>query len=130
MDLSSVHSKSFVFGGVVVGLCAALFCYAHCGGCEKTCNKKYSIPNQPLRFAQAKEQNNSRMLDIDSVYKPDFVRGKVVVVTGTVFFALHGLKIVTFLILFLRTLKRWKQGVGLGDCQRTGSSRSSCLCDE
>ena len=43
---------------------------------------KYSIPNQPQRFAQAKLENNQRVLDIDSVYRPDF-KGKTVLITGT-----------------------------------------------
>lgn len=42
----------------------------------------YSIPNQPLRFANAQKENNSRMLDIDSMYNPSYLNGKVVLVTG------------------------------------------------
>eukprot|EP01036_Dinobryon_divergens_P031665 gene31665-41108_t len=42
----------------------------------------YSIPDQPKRFAEAKLQKNSRVLDIDSVYKPDHFVGKNVLVTG------------------------------------------------
>jgi NAD(P)-dependent dehydrogenase (short-subunit alcohol dehydrogenase family) len=42
----------------------------------------YSIPDQPKRFALAKAEKNTRMLDIDAVYKPEFVRGKTVLVTG------------------------------------------------
>src|SRR4051812_21709725 len=42
----------------------------------------YSIPDQPKRFANGKQQNNQRMLDIDSVYKPAYLKGKVVLVTG------------------------------------------------
>lgn len=45
-------------------------------------NTKYSIPNQPQRFAQAKLENNQRVLDIESVYRPDF-KGKTVLITGT-----------------------------------------------
>lgn len=46
--------------------------------------KKYSIPDQPLRFATAKKENNARVLDIEGcgVYKPDYVKGKVALVTG------------------------------------------------
>ncbi len=46
--------------------------------------KEYSIPDQPLRVAQAKEANNQRFLDIDQFYKPELVKGKKVLVTGTV----------------------------------------------
>lgn len=45
-------------------------------------SKKYSTPDQPLRFATAKAENNARMLDIDSVYNPSFLKGKSVLVTG------------------------------------------------
>jgi hypothetical protein len=44
--------------------------------------KEYSIPDQPLRVAQAKEANNQRFLDIDQFYKPELVKGKKVLVTG------------------------------------------------
>jgi hypothetical protein len=44
--------------------------------------KKYTIPDQQLRFATAQKENNPRVLDIDSVYKPEFVKGKTVLVTG------------------------------------------------
>lgn len=46
---------------------------------------RYSIANQPQRFAQAKSENNQRVLDIDSVYRPDF-QGKTVLITGNFFF--------------------------------------------
>mmetsp|Transcript_20892 Transcript_20892/g.35409 ORF Transcript_20892/g.35409 Transcript_20892/m.35409 type:complete len:89 (+) Transcript_20892:72-338(+) len=44
--------------------------------------KEYTIPDQPLRFAKAKEANNPRVMDIDSIYKPEFVKGKTVLITG------------------------------------------------
>ena len=47
-----------------------------------TTGKEYSIPDQPLRVAQAKEANNQRFLDIDQFYKPELVKGKKVLVTG------------------------------------------------
>lgn len=43
---------------------------------------RYSIPDQPARFAKGKAEKNTRMLDIDKLYKPEFLKGKVVVVTG------------------------------------------------
>ena len=42
----------------------------------------YSTPDQPARFAKGKAENNKRMLDIDSVYNPAYLKGKVVLVTG------------------------------------------------
>jgi len=47
-----------------------------------TTGKEYSVPDQPLRVAQAKEANNQRFLDIDQFYKPELVKGKKVLVTG------------------------------------------------
>jgi len=43
---------------------------------------KYSLPDQPARFAQGKKEGNKRMLDIDSLYDPSFIKGKVTLVTG------------------------------------------------
>lgn len=37
---------------------------------------------QPARFAKAKAENNKRMLDIDSVYEPSFLKGQRVLITG------------------------------------------------
>lgn len=45
-------------------------------------SSKYSIPDQPKRFAIAKEENNKRVLDIDSFYKSDYLKGKNVLITG------------------------------------------------
>ena len=42
----------------------------------------YTIPDQPARFAKAKAENNKRVLDIDSLYDPSFLKGKVALVTG------------------------------------------------
>lgn len=42
----------------------------------------YSLADQPARFAKGKAENNKRMLDIDSMYNPSFLRGKKVLVTG------------------------------------------------
>jgi hypothetical protein len=44
--------------------------------------EKYSIPDQPKRFANAKAANNKRYLDITTVYDPSYLKGKVVLVTG------------------------------------------------
>jgi hypothetical protein len=42
----------------------------------------YSMPDQPARFAKGKADGNKRMLDIDSMYNPSFLKGKKVLVTG------------------------------------------------
>lgn len=44
--------------------------------------ERYSIPDQPARFARAKAQQNQRYLDISSVYNPHYLRGKRVAITG------------------------------------------------
>jgi NADPH:quinone reductase-like Zn-dependent oxidoreductase len=43
---------------------------------------RYSLPDQPARFAKAKAENNKRFLDITTVYDPSFLKGKRVAVTG------------------------------------------------
>ena len=45
-------------------------------------SSKYSIPDQPKRFALAKDNNNNRVLDINSFYKSDYLKGKNVLITG------------------------------------------------
>lgn len=45
-------------------------------------SQQYSLPDQPARFAQAKEENNRRYLDIASVYDPSYLKGLRVAVTG------------------------------------------------
>jgi short chain dehydrogenase len=44
--------------------------------------QRYSDPDQPARFAQAKAEQNQRYLDITSVYDASFLKGKRVAVTG------------------------------------------------
>jgi NADPH:quinone reductase-like Zn-dependent oxidoreductase len=43
---------------------------------------RYTIPDQPARFARAKKENNQRYLDITTVYDGSFLNGKRVAVTG------------------------------------------------
>jgi len=43
---------------------------------------EYTIPDQPARFAKAKEENNARVLDIESMYNGSFFKGLRVLVTG------------------------------------------------
>lgn len=43
---------------------------------------RYTIPDQPARFARAKAEKNERYLNIESVYDPAFIKGKRVAVTG------------------------------------------------
>lgn len=45
-------------------------------------SKTFSIPDQPQRFANAKAENNLRFLDIEKLYKPEFLKDKTVLVTG------------------------------------------------
>jgi len=43
---------------------------------------RYTIPDQPARFARAKEEKNERYLDIETVYDPAYLKGKRVAITG------------------------------------------------
>lgn len=45
-------------------------------------NDRFTIPDQPARFARAKAQGNDRYLDIDTVYDPAYIKGKRVAITG------------------------------------------------
>jgi len=44
--------------------------------------ERYTIPDQPARFARAKEQKNERYLNIESVYDAEYLKGKRVAITG------------------------------------------------
>lgn len=44
--------------------------------------EQYSIPDQPARFARAKEEKNQRYLDISTVYDGSYLKGKRVAITG------------------------------------------------
>jgi len=43
---------------------------------------RYTIPDQPARFARAKAEKNERYLDINTVYDPSYLKGKRVAITG------------------------------------------------
>jgi len=43
---------------------------------------RYTIPDQPARFARAKEEKNERYLNIESVYDGSYLKGKRVAITG------------------------------------------------
>lgn len=43
---------------------------------------RYTIPDQPARFARAKAENNERYLNIDSVYDGSYLKDKRVAITG------------------------------------------------
>jgi len=43
---------------------------------------RYTIPDQPARFARAKAENNERYLNIESVYNGAYLKGKRVAITG------------------------------------------------
>jgi len=45
-------------------------------------DSRYTIPDQPARFARAKEEGNKRYLDIETVYDGSFLKGKRVAITG------------------------------------------------
>lgn len=49
---------------------------------SNNCAAKYSIPDQPARFAQAKADKNQRYLNIASVYNGSSFKGKRVLITG------------------------------------------------
>jgi len=44
--------------------------------------ERYTIPDQPARYARAKAENNQRYLDITTAYDPSYIKGKRVAVTG------------------------------------------------
>ncbi|KAJ1423169.1 hypothetical protein B484DRAFT_331865 [Ochromonadaceae sp. CCMP2298] len=75
-----IQSKSFVLGGALVALCAAAAYLGVAHSSKKS--KKYTTPDQPARFAAGKARNDVRMLDIEAIYKPEFLNGKVVLITG------------------------------------------------
>jgi len=43
---------------------------------------RYTIPDQPARFARAKTEKNERYLNIESVYDGSYLKGKRVAITG------------------------------------------------
>jgi len=43
---------------------------------------RYTIPDQPARFARAKAEKNERYLDIETVYDPSYLKGLRVAITG------------------------------------------------
>ena len=43
---------------------------------------RFTIPDQPARYARAKEENNQRYLDITTAYDPAYIKGKRVAITG------------------------------------------------
>ena len=45
-------------------------------------SERYTIPDQPARFARAKAEQNERYLDIDTVYDGSYLKGKRVAITG------------------------------------------------
>jgi NAD(P)-dependent dehydrogenase (short-subunit alcohol dehydrogenase family) len=45
-------------------------------------SERYTIADQPARFARAKAENNERYLNIESVYDGSYLKGKRVAITG------------------------------------------------
>jgi hypothetical protein len=89
--MSFGHYKEWVLPvslGIVIGVTVSCFLYRK--GQEEVKTRpafveEYSIADQPKRFAKAKEDNNQRVLDIESFYNPSFLKDKVVLITGVVF---------------------------------------------
>jgi len=76
MSQSNFASHAFA---AIVGASVGYLAYSWINKIEKP---KYTIADQPKRFANAKLENNKRVLDIDAVYQPKYVQGKTVLVTG------------------------------------------------
>jgi len=68
-------------GGIAVGAIGTVLALK-CGCCSKHTSSKYSLPDQPARFALDKRRNNSRVLDIDKHFDPSKLKGLNVVITG------------------------------------------------
>ena len=45
-------------------------------------SKEFTIANQPARFARDKAAGNVRVMDLEQLYDPAFIKGKTVLVTG------------------------------------------------
>lgn len=45
-------------------------------------SERYTIPDQPARFARAKKENNERYLNIESIYDGSYLKDKRVAITG------------------------------------------------
>lgn len=52
------------------------------GSALRLAASKFTIADQPKRFAEGKRDNNKRMLDLESMYDPKEIKGKNVLVTG------------------------------------------------
>lgn len=73
----------------IASVCAVKLYVRQYPGKKKSKNKKsstsvdkYSIADQPARFANAKKEASIRMLDIEKIYEPGFIKGKLALVTG------------------------------------------------
>lgn len=68
---------------LLAGVSAGVLAYSIINKSRKSDeDSEYTIANQPQRFANAKASKNTRVLNIDAVYNPSFVRGKTILVTG------------------------------------------------
>ena len=70
-------ASGFVVGTSKAGLRAPAVSMSTAAG-----DRVYSLADQVARFARAKEENNARYLDIDTVYDGSYLKGKRVLVTG------------------------------------------------
>jgi hypothetical protein len=66
---------------LAVSLARKIRCKSGCGD-DGASPSRYTIANQPARFARDKAANNVRVLDIDKVFEPQHLRGKTILVTG------------------------------------------------
>jgi len=80
ISLSSAFQPIFKFQATRVGSIA--FCRTLKTFLAMSESERYSIPDQPARFARAQAENNERYLNIDSVYDGSYFKGKRVAITG------------------------------------------------
>jgi hypothetical protein len=66
----------------LAGLAVGVLAFTALSRPKNEVESEYTTPNQPLRFAKAKAANNTRVLNIDAVYNPSYVKGKTILVTG------------------------------------------------
>ncbi len=82
MSQCPARTPAIVLASFVAGIAFAhLVC--HCSSSPKPAEEEeFTIANQPQRFANAKEANNGRVMNIEEVYEPGYCKGKTVLVTG------------------------------------------------
>lgn len=66
----------------LAGASAVIFAYSLMDAKKSDDHTEYSLADQQQRFANAKAAKLTRMLNIDALYNPSYVRGKTIIVTG------------------------------------------------